>query len=119
MQAGRLFRQAAIAWLLTAIARILVAVLGTGLTGLESSPVALAIGATVGIVVAGLLWVRPGRGSAIVATLLGLYAALGLAYAPIVGPQPWFIVLTGTDLIALVLSAACWRASGTDGDRGR
>ena len=111
MQTGRLFRLAAIAWLVTALTRLVLAVVGEGPTSVESSAAALAVGAAVGIAVAALLWLRPVRSSAIAATLVGFYAVVGLAYAPLVGLQAWFVALSATGLVAFVLSVACWVAT--------
>ena len=111
MQTARIFRLAASAWLLTAIARLVLAVVGMEPTGLEGSPLALGMGAAIGLAVARWLWVRPGRGIAIAATFLGVYAAIGVLYAPVIGPQPWFILLASTGLVAFALSGACWWTS--------
>jgi len=58
-----------------------------------------------------LLWRRPIRSSAILACALGLYAVVGLAYAPLIGPQPWFIALSAIGVVAFALSAVAFFAS--------
>lgn len=116
MRTDGLFRAAAIAWFVAAIARIVLDVSGLGPPGLDSieSIVLAAISVGIGVGVGGLLLWRPGRGSAVVASAFGLYAALGVAYAPLIGPQAWFVILVATGLVAFVLSVAClvrsWRA---------
>ena len=111
MQRGRVFRMAAIAWLVTAIARVVVAVVPTGPADSSVSVPASLIGAAFCAAVAALLWFRPTRSSAIVAIALGLYAVAGLAYAPLIGLQPWFVLLSGTGLVAFALSVAAFLVS--------
>ncbi|HEX2755605.1 MAG TPA: hypothetical protein VHM48_09085 [Candidatus Limnocylindrales bacterium] len=115
MQTDRLFRITAIAWLATAVARVALAAVQAGTPGPGVSPVAFAIGAGAGLLVAGLLWFRPGRGSAIAACAFGLFAVVGIAYLPFIGFQPWFIVLSLADLIAFVLSVVCLFATRRPG----
>ena len=108
MQTHTAFRAAAIAWLATAIARIGVGVLGAGPAGGGVAPLTLGLGAVLGLAVAAWLWLRPGRSSAFGAILLGFYAVAGIAYAPLIGLQPWFIVFAGTGLVAFALSIVAY-----------
>jgi Na+/proline symporter len=110
-QRERIFRIAAIAWLVTAIVRIVFAVTGTGPPDRSLSMAGYLVGALLGIAVAALLWLRPTRGSAIVACALGLYAVVGLAYAPMIGLQTWFVVLSATGIVAFVASVVAFFAS--------
>ena len=107
----RTFRIAALAWLVTAGIRVAFAILQIGPEGPGGSLGAYLVGATVGVAVAALLWLRPTRASAIVACALGFYAVVGLAYAPLIGPQPWFIALSLVGIVAFALSVAAFFAS--------
>ncbi|MBA2718294.1 MAG: hypothetical protein H0U52_03475 [Chloroflexi bacterium] len=117
MPTSRLFRAAAIAWFLTAAARVLVAVLRIGPASETGTFVSTLGGVAVGVTGAWLLWTRPDRRSAIITTLFGFYAVLGIAYLPLIGLESWFIVLIGTGVLAFVLSLAClivaWRQPPT------
>ena len=99
-------RIAAAAWLVAGLARIVLALTGTGPDGPDGAVSSYAIGIVLSLAVAGWLWLRPGRGSTLGAVILGVYAVIGFLYYPIVGPQPWFLVLSLTGLAAFVLSLA-------------
>lgn len=106
-----LFRVAAIAWLLTAVARVLIAVLGIGTASGTGTFVATVGGVAVGLTGAWLLWTRPDRRSALITALFGFYAVAGIAYLPLIGLQSWFVILIVTAVLAFVLSIACLAAT--------
>ncbi len=109
MQTDRVFRLAAIAWFATVVARVLVVLLQLGPAGTDLGSLVLgsAIGAALGLIVAWLLWTKPTRRNAWIASIFGIYAVIGVLYAPLIGPQPWFILLTACGLVAFILSIAC------------
>ena len=117
MPTSRLFRAAAMAWLLTAVARVLIAVLRIGPASEAGTFVSTLGGVAVGVTGAWLLWTRPDKRSAIITTLFGFYAVLGIAYLPLIGLESWFMVLIATGILAFVLSLAClvvtWRQPPT------
>ncbi len=109
MSESRLFRLAAAAWFLTVAARAVLVILGVGPTGgtLGGSIGTYGLGAVVGLVVGWLHWVRPGLQTALIGTAFGLLSVAGLAYLPFIGPEPWFLLLSATGLLAFGLSVAC------------
>lgn len=113
MPTSPLFRAAAIAWALTAVARVLIAVFGIGPVSGTGTFVATTGGVAVGLTGAWLLWTRPDRRSAIITSLFGFYAVVGIAYLPLIGLQSWFVILIVTGVLAFTLSIAClvatWR----------
>lgn len=117
-QRERVFRIAAIAWLVTAVVRVVFAILRIGPPDPSLSLGAYSIGALLGVGVAALLWRRPTRASAILASAFGFYAVVGLAYAPLIGPQLWFLVLSATGIVAFVLSVVAFFASRPRPGRG-
>jgi hypothetical protein len=120
MPAPTLIRLAVLAWLAAAIARIGLFVVDAAPAGDELSGPALGLGVALCVAVAAWLWRRPGRGSTLAATILGTYALTGLFYLPLIGPQPWFLVLVLTGLAAFALSLAAAiavrRGGGAAGD---
>ena len=119
MTTDNLFRAAAVAWIVTALARVAIAVGGLGPAGASPATtlVTAAGGVAVGLAGAWLLWTRRNRRSAIITSAFGFYAVLAIAYLPLVGLQPWFVLLFATGLLAFVLSLAClaatWRQPST------
>ena len=106
MSAPTLIRAAVIAWLAAAVARVGLLVADAAPSGPAGSVPAMALGTALCVAVAAWLWRRPGRGSTLGATILGTYALTGLLYLPLVGPQPWFLVLSLTGVVAFALSLA-------------
>jgi hypothetical protein len=66
-----LIRLAILAWLASALARIGLIVTDAAPPGTGLSVPALALGIALCLAVAGWLWLRPGRGSTLGATILG------------------------------------------------
>ena len=117
-QPDRIFRIAAIAWLVAAVARVDLFAFQSGPSGSGVPPASYLVGAILGVGVAALLWRRPTRSSAIVASAIGSYAIVGLAYAPLIGPQTWFVILSATGIVAFVLSVVAFFASRTPSGSG-
>ena len=71
---------------------------------------ALLFGAALCFGVAAFLWLRPGRLSAGIAVLLGLYAIPSLLYVQTPGMPPSFAATVVLSLVSLAVSAYClWR----------
>ena len=119
MSTANLFRATAIAWIVTALARVSIAVAGMAPTNVSPSTtlVTAAGGVAVGLAGAWLLWTRRNRRSAVITSAFGFYAVLGIVALPRVGPDPWFVILFATGVLAVVLSLAClaatWRQPST------
>ncbi len=117
MQSVTLFRVAAIAWLGTAVARVLLVVVGAGPVSSagDGSMSAFLIGAVFGVALAWLHWTRPEPRTAAIGAAFGLYTMLAILYLPLVGVPPWFAVTLATGAIALGLSALCFLATRRPG----
>lgn len=113
MQSATLFRVAAIAWLGTAVARVLLLAIGAGPPPAEGggSTAAFLVGAVFGVALAWLHWTRPEPRTAAIGAAFGFYTMLAVLYLPLVGVPPWFIVTLVTGAIALALSGLCFLAT--------
>jgi hypothetical protein len=107
-----LFRLAALSWFAGGIARplmFLTDAFGYGTTPGASLGAVLA-GAALSVAVGAFLWLRPGRGAAIVGVAFGFYVVPSLLYVQFLGTPPWLIVLAALGIAAFGFSVAClWR----------
>jgi len=112
VQPATLFRVAAIAWLGTAVARVLLLAVGAGPPPAEGgSTTAFLVGAVFGVALAWLHWTRPEPRTAAIGGAFGLYTMLAILYLPLVGVPLWFVVTLVTGAIAMALSGLCFLAT--------
>jgi hypothetical protein len=104
MSDSQAFRLAAVSWAIYALVTTL-PVLGS-----PSLLVPAIIRAGFGLLIAWFFWSRPGRGIAILGTILGLFsvplALLAITNLSAVGPL--YLVVAAAGLLVFVISAYCW-----------